>query len=227
VISLLAIGSDGSPVQAQNFEEERLRMVVQQIERRGVGDRRVLEAMGEVPRHEFVPTGVKSRAYNDQPLPIGFGQTISQPYIVAFMLEQLLLTATDRVLELGTGSGYQTAILSKLVAQVYSIEIIDELSRRAGVDLQRLGYRNILLKSGDGYEGWPEFAPFDAIIVAAAPDHIPQALIDQLSEGRRMVIPVGDTFDQHLLLIEKRSGTMRKQAICPVRFVPFTRKATD
>jgi len=202
-------------------------MVVQQIERRGICDRRVLEAMREVPRHEFVPTAVKTRAYNDHPLPIGFGQTISQPYIVAFMLEHLLLRAKDRVLELGTGSGYQAAILSKLVAQVFSIEIIDELNRRASADFQRMGYRNILLKSGDGYEGWPEFAPFDAIIVAAAPDHIPQPLIGQLREGGRMVIPVGDTPDQNLLLVEKRSGAMRKRVLCAVRFVPFTRKSGD
>jgi protein-L-isoaspartate(D-aspartate) O-methyltransferase len=224
VISLLAIGSDGSPVQAQNFEEERRKMVVQQIERRGICDRRVLEAMREVPRHEFVPTVVKARAYDDHPLPIGFDQTISQPYIVAFMLERLLLKANDRVLELGTGSGYQAAILSKLVAQVFSIEIIDELYHRASGDFQRMGYRNILLKSGDGYGGWPEFAPFDAITVAAAPDHIPQPLIGQLREGGRMVIPVGDTLDQSLLLVEKRSGAMRRQVLCPVRFVPFTRK---
>lgn len=202
-------------------------MVAQHLERRGICDWRVLEAMREVPRHEFVPTAVKTRAYNDHPLPIGFGQTISQPYIVAFMLERLLLKSTDRVLELGTGSGYQAAILSKLVAQVFSIEIIDELSRRASADFQRLGYRNILLKSGDGYEGWPEFAPFDAITVAAATDQVPEPLIAQLREGGRMVIPVGDAFEQNLLLIEKHSGALRKRVMCPVRFVPFTRKAED
>jgi protein-L-isoaspartate(D-aspartate) O-methyltransferase len=227
VISLLAFGSDGSPVQAQNFEEERRRMVAHQIERRGICDRRLLDAMREVPRHEFVPGAVKNRAYHDHPLPIGFGQTISQPYIVAFMLEHLLLTAKDRVLELGTGSGYQAAILSKLVAQVFSIEIIEELNRRASADFQRMGYQNILLKNGDGYRGWPEFAPFDAITVAAAPDHIPQPLIDQLREGGRMVIPVGDRLGQNLLLVEKRSGAMRKRVLCPVRFVPFTRKLAD
>ena len=183
--------------------------------------------MREVPRHEFVPAAAKARAYDDHPLPIGFGQTISQPYIVAFMLENLLLKATDRVLELGTGSGYQAAVLSRLVAQVFSIEIIDELTHRAIADFQRLGYPNILAKSGDGYEGWPQFAPFDAIIVAAAPDHIPQPLIDQLREGGRMVIPVGDTIGQNLILVEKRSGAMRKQVMCPVRFVPFTRKPGD
>jgi protein-L-isoaspartate(D-aspartate) O-methyltransferase len=227
VISLLAFGSDGSPVQAQNFDEERRRMVAHQIERRGICDRRLLDAMREVPRHEFVPGAVKNRAYHDHPLPIGFGQTISQPYIVAFMLEHLLLTAKDRVLELGTGSGYQAAILSKLVAQVFSIEIIEELSRRASADFRRMGYQNILLKNGDGYRGWPEFAPFDAITVAAAPDHIPQPLIDQLQEGGRMVIPVGDRLGQNLLLVEKRSGAMRKRVLCPVRFVPFTRKLAD
>jgi len=199
-------------------------MVVHQIERRGICDRRVLEAMREVPRHEFVPSAVKTRAYHDHPLPIGFGQTISQPYIVAFMLEHLLLREKDRVLELGTGSGYQAAILSKLVAQVFSIEIIAELNRRASADFQRMGYRNILLKNGDGYGGWPEFAPFDAITVAAAPDHIPQPLIGQLREGGRMVIPVGNTLDQNLLLVEKRSGAMRKLVLCPVRFVPFIRR---
>lgn len=202
-------------------------MVVQQIERRGICDRRVLEAMREVPRHEFVPAAMKARAYDDHPLPIGCGQTISQPYIVAFMLEHLRLKATDRVLELGTGSGYQAAILSKLVAQVFSIEIVDELILRATADFRRLGYQNILVKSGDGYEGWPEFAPFDAISVAAAPDHIPQPLISQLREGGRMVIPVGDTVDQNLLLIEKSAGVMRKRVMCSVRFVPFTRKTGD
>jgi protein-L-isoaspartate(D-aspartate) O-methyltransferase len=227
VISLLAIESDGSPVQAQNFGKERRRMVVEQIERRGICDKRILEAMREVPRHEFVPTAVKSGAYDDHPLPIGFGQTISQPYIVAFMLEHLVLRATDRVLELGTGSGYQAAILSKLVAQVFSIEIVDELIQRATADFQRLGYQNILLKSGDGYQGWPEFAPFDAIIVAAAPDHVPQPLIGQLREGGRMVIPVGDSVDQTLVLIEKGSGVIRKRVMCSVRFVPFTRKMDD
>jgi protein-L-isoaspartate(D-aspartate) O-methyltransferase len=227
VISLLAFGSDGSPVQAQNFDEERRRMVAHQIERRGICDRRLLDAMREVPRHEFVPGAVKNRAYHDHPLPIGFGQTISQPYIVAFMLEHLLLTAKDRVLELGTGSGYQAAILSKLVAQVFSIEIIEELNHRASADFQRMGYQNILLKNGDGYRGWPDFAPFDAITVAAAPDHIPQPLIDQLREGGRMVIPVGDRLGQNLLLVEKRSGAMRKRVLCPVRFVPFTRKLAD
>ena len=225
MISLLAIGADSAVVQGQNYERERRRMVVRQIERRGIADKRVLQAMGEVPRHEFVPSEARTKAYDDRPLAIGFGQTISQPYIVAFMAEHLLLEPADRVLEVGTGSGYQAAVLSRLVAQVFSIEIVTELILRANTDLKRLGYKNILVKSGDGYEGWPEFAPFDAITVAAALDHIPEPLISQLREGGRMVMPVGDAHDQQLLLIEKRAGGLRRQAVCPVRFVPFIRKA--
>jgi protein-L-isoaspartate(D-aspartate) O-methyltransferase len=227
VISLLAIGTDGGVVQEQNYEKERRRMVARQIERRGIRDQRVLQAMGEVPRHEFVPITALAHAYDDRPLPIGFGQTISQPYIVAFMAEHLLLDPEDRVLEVGTGSGYQAAVLSRLVTQVFSIEIVDELILRATSDLQHLGYQNILVKSGDGYEGWPDLAPFDAIIVAAALDHIPQPLIDQLREDGRLIIPVGDAVDQQLMLVEKNAGGLRRRAICPVRFVPFTRKAGD
>jgi protein-L-isoaspartate(D-aspartate) O-methyltransferase len=214
-------------MQGQNCEEERRRMVARQIERRGIRDKRVLQAMEEVPRHEFVPSETRANAYADHPLPIGFGQTISQPYIVAFMAEQLSLESADRVLEVGTGSGYQAAVLSRLVTQIFSIEIVDELIRRATSDLKRLGYQNILVKSGDGYQGWPEFAPFDAITVAAALDHIPQPLISQLREGGRMVIPVGNTLDQQLWLIEKHQDGLRQRAICPVRFVPFLRKAGD
>jgi protein-L-isoaspartate(D-aspartate) O-methyltransferase len=227
VISLLAIGTDGAVVQGQNYEEERRRMVVRQIERRGISDKRVLQAMGEVPRHEFVPSEARINAYDDRPLPIGFGQTISQPYIVAFMAEQLLLEPADRLLEVGTGSGYQAAVLSRLVTQVFSVEIVDELILRATCDLKRLGYQNILVKCGDGYEGWPEFAPFDGITVAAALDHIPQPLVNQLREGGRLVIPIGNTLDQQLLLIEKHAGGLRRRAICPVRFVPFIRKSDD
>jgi protein-L-isoaspartate(D-aspartate) O-methyltransferase len=227
VISLLAIGTDGAVVQSQNYERERRRMVVRQLERRGITDRRVLQAMGEVPRHEFVPSEAKPYAYDDRPLPIGFDQTISQPYIVAFVAEHLLLKPADRVLEVGTGSGYQAAVLSRLVTQIFSIEIVDELIFRATRDLERLEYQNILLKRGDGYEGWSEFAPFDGIVVAAALDHVPQPLISQLREGGRIVIPVGNTHDQQLVLIEKVGGELRRRAICPVRFVPFTRKAGE
>jgi protein-L-isoaspartate(D-aspartate) O-methyltransferase len=217
---------DGA-AESRDYEGERRTMVIQQLEHRGISDQRVLRAMGEVPRHEFVPSEARSSAYCDQPLPIGFGQTISQPYIVAFMAERLVLTPADRVLEVGTGSGYQAAVLSRLVAQIFSIEIVDELILRATCDLKRLEYQNVLVRKGDGYEGWPEFAPFDAITVAAALDHIPQPLIDQLREGGRMVIPVGNAHHQQLLLIEKKSSGLCRRAICPVRFVPFTRKMSD
>lgn len=202
-------------------------MVVRQIERRGISDERVLDAMGVVPRHEFVPSEARIHAYDDRPLPIGFGQTISQPYIVAFMAEHLLLESSYRVLEVGTGSGYQAAVLSKLVKQVFSIEIVDDLILRSTSVLKRLGYQNVLVKNGDGYEGWLEFAPFDAITVAAALDHIPPPLISQLREGGRMVMPIGNSHDQQLLLVEKCMGGLRRRSICPVRFVPFTRKAGD
>ena len=181
-------------------------MVVRQIERRGISDERVLDAMGVVPRHEFVPSEARIHAYDDRPLPIGFGQTISQPYIVAFMAEHLLLESSYRVLEVGTGSGYQAAVLSKLVKQVFSIEIVDDLIPRSTSVLKRLGYQNVLVKNGDGYEGWLEFAPFDAITVAAALDHIPPPLISQLREGGRMVMPIGNSHDQQLLLVEKCMG---------------------
>jgi protein-L-isoaspartate(D-aspartate) O-methyltransferase len=225
VISLLGFGTDNAPAESQNYEQERRLMVIRQLEQRGISDKRVLRAMGEVPRHEFVPDQARSTAYGDHPLPIGFGQTISQPYIVAFMAERLVLEPANRVLEVGTGSGYQAAVLSRLVKQIFSIEIADELILRATCDLKRLEYQNILVKKGDGYEGWPEFAPFDAITVAAALDHIPQPLIDQLREGGRMVIPVGNDHHQQLLLIEKNPSGLSRRAICPVRFVPFTRKS--
>lgn len=183
----------------------------------------VLEAMGEVPRHEFVPREKISAAYKNRPLQIGHRQTISQPFIVALMTELLNLKGTDRVLEVGTGSGYQAAVLSLLAAQVYSIEIIPELGEAAQNNLRRLGYANVQTKIGDGYLGWPAHAPFDGIIVTAAPDHIPQALIDQLKPNGRMVIPVGG-FTQDLLVLTKRAdGTTISETIVPVRFVPLTR----
>jgi protein-L-isoaspartate(D-aspartate) O-methyltransferase len=224
VISLLGLGADSAAAPSQNYERERRMMVVRQLEHRGISDKRVLRAMSEVPRHEFVPNEAKSVAYGDHPLSIGFGQTISQPYIVAFMAERLVLEPADRLLEVGTGSGYQAAVLSRLVKQIFSIEIVDELIQRATCDLKRLEYLNILVKKGDGYEGWSEFAPFEAITVAAALDHIPQPLIDQLRVGGRMVIPVGNAHHQQLLLIEKNPSGLRRRAICPVRFVPFTRR---
>lgn len=183
----------------------------------------VLEAMGEVPRHEFVPHEKISAAYKNRPLQIGHRQTISQPFIVALMTELLNLKGTDRVLEVGTGSGYQAAVLSLLAAQVYSIEIIPELGEAAQNNLRRLGYANVQTKIGDGYLGWPAHAPFDGIIVTAAPDHIPPALIDQLKPNGRMVIPVGG-FTQDLLVLTKRADGMTiSETIVPVRFVPLTR----
>ena len=190
---------------------------------RGVHDGRVLAAISKVPREEFVPQDSRAASYTDQPLPIGYGQTISQPYIVAFMTEQLHPSSGDRVLEIGTGSGYQAAVLAELVAEVYSIEIIEPLAKTAEATLQRLGYKNVRVKVGDGYKGWPEHAPFDAIIVTAAPDHVPQPLVDQLKEGGRMIIPVGKTYAQRLYLLEKRGGQVKQTADIPVKFVPLTR----
>jgi protein-L-isoaspartate(D-aspartate) O-methyltransferase len=206
-----------------NFEQKRRAMVVEQIEERGIKDRRVLEVMEKVPRHEFVPEKYKPLAYGDYPLPIGEGQTISQPYIVALMTECLNLKGDEKVLEVGTGSGYQAAILSVLAQEVYTIEILEPLAKKAEELLQKLGYRNVKVKCGDGYLGWKEYAPFDGIIVTCAPDHIPQPLIEQLAEGGRMVIPVGETyFPQVLKLVEKKEGKVIVQDIIPVRFVPMT-----
>jgi protein-L-isoaspartate(D-aspartate) O-methyltransferase len=208
----------------QDFAVARQHMVEDQIKGRDVTDSRVTEVMSSVPRHEFVPENYRARAYQDHPLPIGYGQTISQPYIVAFMTEQLRPQPTDRVLEVGTGSGYQAAVLSKLVAEVYTIEILKPLAQRAEVDLRRLNYSNVKVKAGDGYKGWPEHAPFDAIIVTAAPDHVPQPLIDQLKEGGRMIIPVGGREMQQLYLLEKHAGKLTRRAVLPVNFVPLTRE---
>jgi len=204
------------------LEKKRKVMVHEQIQERGVEDRRVLEAMEKVPRHEFVPEEYRRFAYEDSPLPIGEGQTISQPYIVALMTECLGLKGEEKVLEVGTGSGYQAAILSELVKEVYTIEILEPLAKRAEELLQKLGYRNVKVKCGDGYLGWEEYAPFDGIIVTCAPDHIPEPLIEQLAEGGRMVIPVGEIpFSQVLKLIRKKEGKLTVQNVVPVRFVPM------
>ena len=179
--------------------------------------------MGEVPRHEFVPKSQRRNAYRDDPLPIGHGQTISQPFIVAFMTEKLEPQPSDRVLEIGTGSGYQAAILAKLVKEVYSIEIVKPLADRAGTTLEKLGVKNVHLKAGDGHKGWPEHAPFDAVVVTCAPDHIPQPLVEQLREGGKMIIPVGPQGGaQKLYLLRKKDGKIRREAVLPVRFVPMT-----
>jgi protein-L-isoaspartate(D-aspartate) O-methyltransferase len=196
-------------------------MVETQIRARGIKDETVLNAMLKVDRHEFVPEGARHLAYSDRPLPIGEGQTISQPYIVALMTELLELKKGDRVLEIGTGSGYQAAILAELADHLYTIEIIESLGRSAEGLLRKLGYKNITGKIGGGYIGWEEFAPFDAIIVTAAPPHIPQPLLDQLKERGRLVIPVGDYY-QELKKITKVKGEIKSQDIIPVVFVPMT-----
>lgn len=210
----------------EQYKEERNQMVNQQIKRRGVKDSLVLEAMRDVPRHKFVPERVQNRAYNDSPLPIGYGQTISQPYIVAFMTETLELSGDEKVLEIGTGSGYQAAVLGEIVDSVYTIEIICALTHRAEKTLDTLGYDNITLKCADGYQGWEEHAPFDAIIVTAAPNHIPQPLVQQLTFGGKMIIPVGDLW-QNLILVTKKEEGIEKKKVLPVRFVPMTGEAQD
>ena len=188
----------------------------------GVKDPRVLHALASVPREDFVPPDQRPYAYEDRPLPIGHDQTISQPSLVALMTELLKLKPGDKVLEIGTGSGYQAAILAKLTDQVHTIEIIPELAKTARATLTRLGYKSVKVKTGDGYLGWKEYAPYDAIIVTCAPDHVPKPLADQLKEGGRMVIPVGpDAGVQTLYLLEKRKGKLASTAVVPVRFVPL------
>ncbi len=217
-------GVHGVEPESVGFAAARERMVADQIEARGIVDPRVLAAMRKVPREELVPEDVRASAYQDRPLPIGHGQTISQPYIVAEMSAQLELSGDERVLEIGTGSGYQAAILGELAREVYSIEIVEPLAERAAADLKRLGYGNVHVRAGDGYKGWPEEAPFDAIIVTAAPDHVPQPLIDQLAVGGRMVIPVGRGI-QNLTLITRDEHGVKRQILLGVRFVPMTGEA--
>ncbi len=205
---------------AEDWGALRKEMVEKQIIARGIRDKRVIQAMLKVKRHLFVPLPYRELAYTDQPVPIGEGQTISQPYIVALMTELLKLSGKEKVLEIGTGSGYQAAILAELAKEVYTIEISSQLAERARKTLEKLGYTNIKVKCGDGYKGWREYAPFDAIIVTCAPDHIPSPLLEQLKEGGRMVIPVGEEY-QELLLIRKVKGEIIKKSILPVRFVPM------
>jgi protein-L-isoaspartate(D-aspartate) O-methyltransferase len=206
-----------------NRVAERERMVETQIRARGVADERVLAAMRRVPRHLFVPPEHQARAYDDSPLPIGFDQTISQPYIVGYMSEVLDTKPTDRVLEIGTGSGYQAAILSVLVGDVYSIEIVEPLAIRARDTMAALGYANVQVRHGNGYLGWPEAAPFDKIIVTAAPPEVPRALIDQLASGGMMVVPVGRG-EQTMTIVRKTTGGVTMTETIPVRFVPMVGK---
>jgi protein-L-isoaspartate(D-aspartate) O-methyltransferase len=224
-LALCLSACDSQPASEAELFAQRKTMVEEQLAAPGrdIRNGRVLDAMAAVPRHEFVPKALWKFAYSDDPLPIGYGQTISQPFIVAFMTEQLDPKPTDRVLEIGTGSGYQAAVLSRLVAEVYTIEIIEPLAKRAEADLKRLGYNNVKVLAGDGYQGWPEHAPFDAIIVTCAPDHIPQPLVGQLRDGGRMIIPVGPSENQQLYLLQKLGTKVEQQAILPVRFVPMKR----
>lgn len=209
-----------------NFDHLRKLMIKNQLQSRGIRDDAVLEVMRSVERHNFVPENYRDRAYSDGPLPIGHGQTISQPYIVAFMTEQLQVSSQHKVLEIGTGSGYQAAILGELAKHVFTIEIIPELAEDAKNILNHLSYKNITVRAGDGYKGWPEEAPFERIMVTAAPTEIPQTLIDQLAPGGRMILPVGAQFlVQYLWVIEKDDqGTVTKEKILPVRFVPMVKE---
>lgn len=208
------------------YKKMRTSMVKEQIEQRGVEDKGVLQAMHNVPRHKFVPDHLKKYAYADEPLPIGEDQTISQPYIVAYMTEKLHLNKDDKVLEIGTGSGYQAAVLAEIVDTVYTIEIVDVLAKRAEKTLEELGYKNVNVRCGDGYKGWPERAPFDAIIITAAPTKIPEPLLDQLKEGGLMILPIGD-YSQDLELIVKMGSEFERQKLLPVRFVPMTGEIAD
>ncbi len=208
-------------VQNDTFKNLRERMVQRQIQARGVKDPQVIAAMQTVPRHLFVPKSLRSEAYEDRPLSIGWEQTISQPYIVAFMTEQLGVKSGDRVLEIGTGSGYQAAVLAQIADSVFTIEIIPELAKKAQETLRELNYKNIIVRSGDGYHGWKKKAPFDAIIVTAAPPKIPPLLLEQLQNGGKMILPVGE-YVQELVVVHKTERGMEMQNVLPVRFVPMT-----
>jgi protein-L-isoaspartate(D-aspartate) O-methyltransferase len=210
-----------SPLEDLQFTQLRMRMVRNQLKERDVNDPRVLAVMLRAPRHRFVPSDLAASAYEDCPLPLMLGQTISQPYIVGHMTQALDLHGVERILEIGTGSGYQAAVLSELASEVYTIEILPELAAQARLTLDELQYQNIHIRCGDGYSGWPDAAPFDRIIVTAAPNHVPQPLIDQLSVGGRMVIPVGCS-DQELVVLEKTAAGLTRRSTIPVRFVPMT-----
>ncbi len=227
-VTIIAVGLNIIPIetiQAQGrdpYAAQRAKMVSENIESEGVKNPRVLEVMGQVPRHLFVRTNLRRFAYTDQALDIGFKQTISPPFIVAYMTEILDPQPTDKVLEIGTGSGYQAAVLSGLVDQVYSIEIVEPLGKRTKKLLERLKYDNVICKIGDGYQGWPEHAPFDKIIVTCSPEDVPQALVEQLKEGGRMIVPLGKRYQQVFHLFEKQNGKLKKTKLLPTLFVPMT-----
>ena len=220
VVVVMMVKASGQSVDQTTAHEN----LVQGLRSKGIHDERVLDAVARVPRHRFVPDRLQHLAYADRALPIGEGQTISQPYVVASMTEMLHIDETSKVLEIGTGSGYQAAVLSVLVNEVYSIEIVEPLGRRSAALLTELGYQNVHVRIGDGYQGWPEQAPFDAIIVTAAPDHIPQPLIEQLAVGGRMVLPVGDS-RQFITLVERTETDVEITRDLPVLFVPMTGEA--
>lgn len=217
-------GTDFSPLLDPLRQAERDRMVEDRVMASGVKDEAVLAAMRKVPRHTFVPKEYAALAYEDRPLPIGHAQSISQPSLVAYMIETLQLGGDEKVLEIGTGSGYQSAILAEILPQVFTIEIIPSLAKQAEATLARLGYRNVRVRTGDGYQGWPEEAPFDAIIVTAAPAHIPPPLLDQLAVGGRLITPVG-RFIQDLVLVRRTAKGFERTPLLPVRFVPMTGEA--
>ena len=222
-VACLAV-SPGTPGD-DGFVAARHRMVEEQIRPRGVTDPATLAAIESVPRHLFVPESERSKAYEDQPLPIGLNQTISQPYIVALMTSLLKLRPGSRVLEVGTGSGYQAAVLSRIAGDVYSVEILKPLAERARHTLAELGYRNVHLRVGDGYKGWPDAAPFDGIIVTAAPSRIPEPLLEQLKVGGKLVIPVGDAYQDLIVMTKRADGGFDRASVLPVRFVPMTGEA--
>ena len=227
VIPVLSQGMELNPMEyPQPRQVERERMVRDQIVARGVIDPRVIQALQTVPRHKFVPESETEDAYEDHPLPIGFSQTISQPYIVAFMTEALRLQPQERVLEVGTGSGYQAAILSRIVDKVFSIEIVEPLAERAKNTIRELGMTNVVIRAGDGYQGWPEEAPFDAIILTAAPAHIPQPLLKQLALGGRLILPLGKAV-QKLMLMKRTKDGWQEEELLPVAFVPMTGEAEN
>ena len=221
---VLVLAAGGLLAQPDELAEKRRRMVVEQIEARGVSDSRVLAAMARVPRHLFVPEAYRQQAYDDYPLPIGSNQTISQPYVVALMTSLLGLEGGERVLEVGTGSGYQAAVLGEIAAEVYTIEILEPLAERAAATLSALGYGNVTVRADDGWSGWPAHAPFDGILVTAAPERVPEPLLEQLKVGARLVIPVGSFF-QDLLVYTRTANGYEKRNVIPVRFVPMTGRA--
>lgn len=236
-LSLLALGalfagplplaSQASKAKTPNWEELRMDMVETQIKRRGIKDPAVLKAMQAVQRHELVPAAYRKLAYEDHPLPIGEDQTISQPYIVGLMSELLQAEPGDKILEIGTGSGYQAAVLAEMGLEVYTIEIIEPLATRAAADLKRLGYFDVEVKHGDGYQGWPEQAPFDGIIITAAPPELPQPLVEQLKPGGRIVVPVGRGAQDLNVYTKRDNGKVSRKTIIPVRFVPMTGRAQE